>query len=80
MADLRVRNVDDQALETIRARAQRQGRSLSEEVRAILRAEANRPRREFARAARELLEELRSQYGSFSDSAALIRADREERG
>lgn len=80
MADLRVRNVDDKALEAIRARAKRHGRSLADEIRVILRDEATRPRREFAASARELLDELRTKHGTFSDSAALIRADRDERG
>jgi hypothetical protein len=39
-----------------------------------------RPKLELANELRQMREELRKKYGTFSDSAALIREERDERG
>jgi plasmid stability protein len=80
MAELRVRNIDDWVIETLRARAKRHGHFLTDEIRDILRDEAVRPRREFAAEARAGRETLFDQHGLFPDSAAEIRQDRDQRG
>ena len=80
MTEVRVRNVDDWIVESIRTRARSQGRSLEAEVRDVLLKEALRPKEELAAELRRMRGELRDKYGAFSDSAALIREDRDARG
>ncbi len=63
-----------------RDRATRTGRSPKEEPHVPMTEAALRPQHEFAREVATLREELRRKYGLFSDSTALIRADREARG
>ncbi len=62
---------------THRDQAKHAGRSLEEELRLLLTEAALRPQHEFAKEAAALREELRGQYGLFSDSAELIREDRD---
>ncbi len=80
MTEVRVRNVDDWIVEAFRRRAKGKGNSLESELRELLREEALRPKRELAEELRGMLSELREKYGTFSDSAVLIREDRESRG
>jgi plasmid stability protein len=80
MTEVRIRNVDDWVVESLRTRARSKGHSLEGELRELLREEAMRPRQEFAGELRKMREELRTKYGTFSDSAALIREDRDSRG
>ncbi len=80
MADVKICRLDDWVVATHRDRAERAGRSLEEELRLLLTEAALRPQHEFAQRAAALREELRRQYGLFSDSAELIREDREARG
>ena len=56
------------------------GQSLEGALRDLLRQEAMRPKLELANELRQMREELRKKYGTFSDSAALIREDRDSRG
>lgn len=80
MADVKIRKLDDWVADYFRARARRSGRSLEEELRRELTEAALRVRREFAAESRKIRAELKSKYGVFSDSAELIREDREARG
>lgn len=80
MADVRVRKIEDWVVAYFRSRAKRHGTSLEGELRGLLREEARRPRQEFAQKARTMLDELKKKHGTFSDSAQLIRQDRNERG
>jgi plasmid stability protein len=80
MVDLRIRRLDDWVANAIRARAQRNGHSLEEELRNALRSDVMRERQGFAERAQVRLEKLRAKYGTFSDSTALIRQERDEAG
>lgn len=80
MADLKIRKLDDWVVEHFRSRAKQAGHSLEEELRRELTESALRARREFAQDSRRMRQELRDKYGVFSDSAELIREDRDARG
>jgi plasmid stability protein len=80
MTEVRIRNVDDWVVESLRQQARLKGQSLEGSMRDLLAQEAMRPRRELAIKLHEMREELRKKYGTFSDSAVLIREDRDERG
>jgi len=80
MTDVRIRNVDDWVVESLRLRARANGKSLEGELREMLRAEAKRPKAELAGELHRMRDELRGKYGTFSDSAAVIREMRDERG
>lgn len=82
MAQLLVRNLDEEVVESLRAAAREHGRSLEAEVRAIL-GSAAADRLGMARKARWIarLKEIQAGYGDyvFSDSTGLIRQDRDSR-
>jgi hypothetical protein len=80
MAEVRVRKLDEWVVGALRARAKRHGRSLETELRQLLSEEAFRPRREAAERARLLREAIAKEHGQLSDSAVLIREDRDTRG
>jgi hypothetical protein len=81
MTDVRVRKVDDWVVESLRQRARSQGySSLEGALRDWLREEAMRPKRDLADELRRMRGELKGKYGTFSDSAALIREERDSRG
>jgi len=80
MTEVRIRKVDDWVVESLRQQARLKGQSLEGTLRELLRQEAMRPKRELANELRQMQEELRKKYGTFSDSAALIREDRDARG
>jgi plasmid stability protein len=80
MTDVRVRNVEDWVVESLRLRARANGQSLEGALRELLRQEAMRPKRELADRLRRTRAELYKKYGRLSDSAELIRAERDERG
>lgn len=80
MTDVRVRNVDEWVVDSLRTRARSNGNSLEGELRELLRQEAMRPKQELAAELRGMLDEMREKYGTFSDSAAVIREMRDERG
>ncbi len=80
MTDVRIRNVDSWIVESLKLRAHSHGNTLEGELRELLRQEAMRPKRELAGELLRMREELRRKYGTFSDSAALIREDRDARG
>ncbi|MGD9894378.1 MAG: Arc family DNA-binding protein [Dehalococcoidia bacterium] len=76
MAQILVRNLEPEVVERLKQRAQSHGRSLQAEVAAILREESQKKSMEEARAEAE---RIRRGFGGrrFSDSAELIREDRE---
>lgn len=80
MKELRIRNVDDWVVEWHRSQAKRDGKSLEGELRQILTDSALASKRALAAELRVGLDELRSQGRAFSDSAKLIREDRDARG
>lgn len=80
MADIRVRKLDDWVVGWFRTQARRHGRSLEGEVRQALTDAALRRKREIGEELRADLEQLQQKYGLFSDSAQLIREDRDGRG
>lgn len=74
MADILVRNVDECALQVIRQRAERRGRSLQEELREIIR-EAGKDPWENALRVQEMLKD----YKTVLDPVESIREDRDSR-
>lgn len=80
MSEVRIRNVDPWVVESLKLRARAHGNSLEGELRDLLRQEAMRPKEELADELRRMRDELRAKYGIFSDSAAVIREMRDERG
>ena len=73
MAQLTVRNLDDQVVRALKQRAAAHGRSAEAEHRDLLRNALLPGREEFAARARALRQRLRSSV----DSAEVIRADRD---
>ena len=80
MGDVRVRKLEDWVVGWFRSQAKRHGRSLEGELRDALTEAALRRKKEIAAGLRADLQELESKYGIFSDSAKLIREDRDARG
>lgn len=81
MADLKVRQLDDQVAEALKLRAGRKGISLEEEVRTTLTASVEARRRAFLRRAGAIRKAIGARTGtSAPDSTRLIRQERDERG
>jgi plasmid stability protein len=81
MADLKVRNLDDQITNVLRARAIANGVSLEEEVRRTLAASVMADREELVRRAKALHAAAGGQPGKPElDSARTIRAERDAWG
>src|SRR3954469_18754299 len=80
VADVRVRKLDEWVVGWFRAQASRHSRSLEGELRRALTEACLRSKREVGAALRADLEQLEAKYGRFSDSASLIREDRDRRG
>jgi plasmid stability protein len=80
VGDIRVRKLDDWVVGWFRSQAKQHGRSLEGELRDVLTESALRRKKEIAADLRADLEELEKKYGLFSDSAKLIREDRDARG
>lgn len=76
MANLLVRDLEDDVLKALKAAAKAHGRSLQAEIHAVLRASSARRLAETRRLSARWLKRLRQ---STSDSAALIREDRDRR-
>ena len=75
MAELLVRNLDQETLKRLKLRAKRHRRSLQGEAKLILEEAAALQLED----ARNLIEKIRSQFSGkkFSDSATLVRRDRQ---
>jgi len=80
MSSIYVRNLEPWVVEMLRDQAQRAGCSLEGYLRKRLRDEAMRKRREWSAKLKAHQDEFRQKYGVLSDSAELIRQDRDERG
>lgn len=78
MAQILVRNLDEEAVKRLKDRARRDGRSLQAEAKLILEREADIGKVDME-TARRLADAIRSSFGGrkFSDSAELIREDRD---
>ena len=77
MPNLLVRNLDDDVLRGLKAAAKEHGRSLQAEIHEVLRSASVRRRAETRRLSKRWLKRLRGKR--HSDSAALIREDRDRR-
>ena len=77
MTDILVRGVDSGALERLKMRAKRNGRSLQREAKTILENAAGHSLPEALAAAAQWRKRLTREGGRFADSAAMIREDRE---
>lgn len=81
MADLKVRNLDDHVAQVLRARADRKGISLEEEVRRTLAASVQTDRGAFIRRAAALRRASGDEPGPPElDSARIIREERDAWG
>lgn len=77
MAQILVRDLDEDTVERLKKRARHDGRSLQSEVKFILEQAAHEPRVDME-AARRISEEFRRRFKGrrFPDTAELIREDR----
>ena len=81
MADLKVRQLNDEVAEALRARAGHKGISLEEEVRGTLAASVEFKRQAFLRRAKAIRKSIGGKAGAPSvESTRLIRKDRDGRG
>ena len=81
MADLKVRQLDDDVAESLKARASRKGVSLEEEVRTTLAASVEKRRTAFLRRADAIRKAGGTESGTPQlESTRLIRQERDERG
>jgi antitoxin FitA len=80
MTEVRIRNVDEWVVESLRLRARANKKSLEGELRDLLRQEALRPKLELGDELRRMRGELREKHGTFPDSTAVIREMRDKRG
>ena len=78
MAQILVRNLDEEVVEILNRRATHDGRSLQSEVKLILEQAAREPRLDMA-AARGICEDFRRRFKGreFPDTVELIHEDRE---
>ncbi len=77
MSDILIRGIDTRALQRLKERAKRNGRSLQSEAKLILEQAAGHSLPEALAAAGQWRKKLVQQGGRFTDSAALIREDRQ---
>lgn len=80
MSEVRVRNLDENVVAELKARARRAGISLEATLREILRQEAFRPRRELASKLEKFHAELEAKHGLLPDSTPGIREERDRIG
>ena len=80
MTELRIRDMDEDVISELKARAKRHGRTLGEEVRVVLKDEVKRQRLDAARRLLKLRESIRADSGETPDSTAYIRQQRDLRG
>jgi len=79
MPDVLVRNLSNETVEALKARAKRHGRSLQKEVVLGLEKIAHDQEVDFVSLADEIRERIRARQGTLSDSTELIREDRDNR-
>lgn len=80
MAEVKVRKLERWVVEIWKKRAQQSGRSLEEELRQALTAEALRPQQRFAAKAASLRADIEQASRRMSDSVEHLRSERETRG
>ena len=80
MPDVKIRRLPDWVVAAHKLRADHAGRSLEEELRALLTDAAIKPQQDCAAEIAAFRDRVRSKYGSLSDSTPGIRGDREARG
>ena len=80
MSEVRIRNLSDDVKIMLKQQAARHGQNLEAYLREVLSEQAFRKRREWADRLKTQRDEMFQKYGLFSDSAALIREERDERG
>lgn len=76
MAQVKIRNLDDDVLAVLKHRASIENRSLEEELRRILTLAAQAERSDFIHEAKAFQERSRT-FGSPTDSVTLLREDRD---
>jgi plasmid stability protein len=79
MSEVRIRNVDEWIVESLRHQARSQGQTLEATLRELLRNEAMNRKRVLVEELRQMQEELRARHGTFSDSTIGIRQERDAR-
>ena len=77
MANLTIRNLDDRVVERLKHKAKQNGRSLEAEVRELLKQAADRKTREELLAAADRIAAMTPKGVKQTDSAELIREDRD---
>ena len=77
MANLTIRNVEDSVVERLKSKAIQSGRSLEAELREVLRQAANRKSREEMLAAADRIAAMTPKGVKQTDSAELLREDRD---
>ncbi len=80
VADIKVRQLDERVARTLKTRAARRGVSLEEEVRATLSASVSAKRDAFRRRAAALRSASAGHRGKRTDSARIIRQERDATG
>lgn len=80
MAEVRVRKLDEVVVQEFKDRARREGTSVEAILRALITAEALRPKKELMERLRKHHEEFRAKYGVLPDSTPIIREERERIG
>ena len=76
MSQILVRNLSDEVVERLKARAKANGRSLQAEVKMILEQNARLEMDTFREVSERISKELEATGRTFSDSTELIREDR----
>ena len=77
MAQVLVRNLDDKVVARLKKRAQKRGQSLQAEVKRILEEAAEFDPIDAWKAADQIYQKLKKSGRTFTDSAKLIREDRD---
>ncbi len=80
MTEVRIRHVDDWVIEWHKTQAKLDGKTLETELRQVLTAAALERKRAIAQEMRASLETFGASGRIFSDSAAIIREDRDRHG
>jgi len=80
MAEVKIRKLPDWVVATYKLRAEREGRSLEEELRVLLSQFSLKPKQERIAEMQAFRKMLRRKYGKLSDSTSGIRAERQARG
>jgi plasmid stability protein len=77
MANVLIRDIPDEIVNDLKQRAKLHNRPLQQELRDILVKSASQPYRDVARQAAEIRRRLADSHRTFTDSAELLREDRE---